>query len=261
MKKISIFGTEVESITFAQGVERLKNLLQKGGGKTIFTPNTEIVMEGRKDQALVQLINSGDMVVADGIGLVIGSKICGHPLPERVTGYDLSMELLKLGQDQQYSIYFLGGKPGVGEKAVENVKKDYPKLPIAGQHHGYFKGTHTGQPGHEEEKKVIEDIRHSKADILFVGFGFPKQEIWIDKWKEETKARLLIGNGGVIDVLAGEATRAPKLFITLHLEWFYRLLQNPSRWKRQLAIPKFLYYIVRDSKNVYEIEKEEEGFE
>ncbi|MDO5713761.1 MAG: WecB/TagA/CpsF family glycosyltransferase [Tissierellia bacterium] len=263
MKKISIFGVEVQSITLSQGIEEMKKLLHKGAGNTIYTPNTEIVMEARKDSSLCKLINQGDMIVADGIGLVIGSKLRGHPLPERVTGFDLSMELLKIGAEKGYSIFFLGGKPGVAEKAVENVKKDYPDLKIAGFHHGYFKGTHTGSPDHLEEKEVLQSIKASNADILFVGFGFPKQEIWIDKYKNILGTRLLIGNGGVIDVLAGEAKRAPKIFIQLHLEWFYRLLKNPSRWKRQLAIPKFLYYIVRDSNGVREIENrnEEEGFE
>lgn len=258
MKKISIFGTNVEVLTFEQAVKKMESFLSEGEGKKIYTPNTEIVMEGRKDPELVKLINSGDMVVPDGIGLVIGSKLRGHPLPERVTGYDLSMELLNIGEQKGYSVFFLGGKPGVGERAAENVKETHPKLKIAGVHHGYFKGTHTGEEGHPEEKSVLEMIRKSGADILFVGFGFPKQEIWIDKYADRTGAKLLIGNGGVIDVLAGETKRAPDIFIKLHLEWFYRLLKNPSRWKRQLAIPKFLYYIIRDSDGVKVIEEIEE---
>lgn len=250
MNRLSIFHTRIDVVTFSEAVEVLKDFIVQGGGRKVFTPNTEIVMETRKNERLRALINSGDLVVADGIGLVIGSKLKGHPLPERVTGYDMSIELLTMAKEKGYGLFFLGGKPGVAQRAKVAVEKSHPGIRIVGTNDGYFKGTHLGYKDHPEEQEVIQKIKDSKADILFVGLGFPKQEIWIDENVKKTGVALAIGNGGVLDVLAGEAKRAPDFFIRLHLEWFYRLIKNPSRWKRQLAIPKFLYYIIRDSNAV-----------
>lgn len=255
MEKIAFFGIEVERLTFGQAVHKMKQLLHEGGGKMIATPNTEIAMAARKNIPLRHLINDADMVVPDGIGLIIGAKLRHLHLPERVTGYDLSMELLRIAEKEGYRLFLLGGRPSVAKKAMENLKEDFPALQVVGAQHGYFKGSHNGCPGHEEERAVLRDIRDSGADIVFVGLGFPKQEQFIHRFAKETGARLLIGNGGVIDVLAGEAKRAPEVFIKLHLEWFYRLLKNPSRWKRQLAIPQFLYYVIMDEKAVTRVIK------
>lgn len=107
-----------------------------------------------------------------------------------------------------------------------------------------------GVDNSEEEKNIIDEINSKNVNIIFVGLGFPKQEIWIDKNFHKIKANIIIGNGGVLDILAGQAKRAPKIFIKLNLEWFYRLITNPSRFKRQLAIPKFLVSILLDKKSV-----------
>ena len=250
IEKISIFGVNVFNITFEESMEILKGFLKEDRLHTIFTPNTEIVMACNEDENLKDLINSADLVVADGIGLVIGSKMRGKPLKERVTGYDISMELIELAQAQGHSLYFVGGEPGIAMKAKENVEKDYPGINIVGEHHGYFKGTHLGHKGHAEEMELVKDINEKCPDIIFLGLGFPKQEIWIDEYRDKLNAKIIIGNGGVLDVLAGKAQRAPEIFIKLNLEWFYRLLKNPSRIKRQMAIPKFLFKIMTDRDSV-----------
>lgn len=250
MEKVSIFGVDIFNIDFKEATEIVKGFLKEEKMHKIFTPNTEIVMDAKKDDNIRNIINSGDLVIADGIGLIYGSKMRKKPLKERVTGFDLSMELINIANEEGYSLYLLGAKPGVAEKAAENLKKDYPNLNLVGYHDGYFKGTHLGIKNHPEEEAVIEELNNLKPDIIFLGLGFPKQEIWINENADKLNSKLIIGNGGVIDILSGEMKRAPEIFIKLNLEWFYRLMTNPSRIKRQMAIPKFLISILLDKNAV-----------
>lgn len=250
MEKVRIFGVEIQNTTLEDVVSKLEGYLKGDSLKTIYTPNTEIVMAAKENRSLKELINKGDLVIADGIGLVYGSRIKKRPLKERVTGFDTSMKLLDIANKNAYSLFLLGGKDGVAKGAAERINRDYPNIRIAGFHHGYFKGSHLGLKGEAEEEKIIEDINKSNPDIIFVGFGFPKQELWIHANKDRIKGRVIIGNGGVMDILAGNAKRAPEIFIKLGLEWFYRLVQDPSRIKRQMALPKFLVNVILDKESV-----------
>lgn len=250
MDKVSIFGVDILNIDFNEAVEMVKELLKEDKPHYIITPNTEIVYDAKDNAKMREIINKADMTIADGIGLVYASRMRKKALKERVTGYDLSMELLNICEKEGYSLYLLGTKPEIVKKAYENIKKERKKINIVGYHDGYFKGAHLGYKNHEEENKVIEEINRLKPDIIFLGMGYPKQEIWIDSNIDRLDTRLIIGNGGVIDILAGDAKRAPDIFIKLNLEWFYRLITDPSRIKRQLAIPKFLFSVMKDKDSV-----------
>ncbi len=252
MEKIRIFGVEIQNTTLEDVILKLREYLDGDSLKVIYTPNTEIVMAAKEDKNLKSLINRGDLIIPDGIGLIYGSRLRKKPLKERVTGFDTSMKLLEIANENSYSIYLLGGKDGIAKGAADRINQDYPNIKIAGFHHGYFKGSHLGLKGEAEEEKIIEEINQSNPDIIFVGFGFPKQELWIDANKDKIKGRIIIGNGGVMDILAGNAKRAPEIFIKLGLEWFYRLIQDPSRIKRQMALPKFLIHVILDKKSVEE---------
>lgn len=251
MDTVKIFGVEINNISFEEGVEEIRTYLKGDSLKTIYTPNPEIVMEAKDDEKLKNLINTGDMVTADGIGLIYASKIKGKPLKERVTGYDLSLKLLEIGNENSYSIYLLGGKEGVAKKAGKNIKKNYPNIRIAGYHNGYFKGIQNGNENHEDEVNIINEINKSNPDIIFVGLGFPNQEKWINGNKNKIKGKVIIGNGGVMDILSGNTKPAPEFYRKIGLEWLYRLIQEPSRIKRQIAIPKFMVKVIF-SKNVVE---------
>lgn len=244
IKTLEIFGVKIYNTTLQEATLQLEEYLKGEKLKAIYTPNTEIVMVAKDDESLKDLINRGDLIVPDGIGLIYASRIKKKPLQERVTGFDLSINLLKIANENSYSIYFFGGKDGVAKMAAENVKKDYPNIRIAGHHHGYFKGIHVGYENHEEEVKVIDNINSLNPDIIFVGLGFPKQEIWIDANKDKIKAKVIIGNGGVMDILAGNSKRAPEIYQKLGLEWLYRLVKEPSRIKRQIVLPKFMLKVL-----------------
>ncbi|WP_353093409.1 WecB/TagA/CpsF family glycosyltransferase [Tissierella praeacuta] len=244
MDSIEIFGVKIHNITFDEATKEIESYLKGDKLKSIYTPNTEIVMGAKDDRSFKELINRGDLITADGIGLIYASRIKRKPLKERVTGYYMSLKLLDIANEHNYSLYLLGGKDGVAKLAAENIKKTYPNIRIAGYHHGYFKGSQNGYKNHEEEIKIINDINSSNPDIIFVGLGFPKQETWIDSNKENIVGKVIIGNGGVMDILSGNTKSAPKIFEKLGLEWFYRLIKEPSRIKRQIVLPKFMLKVL-----------------
>lgn len=244
MEYIKIFGVKIHNTTLADVTDVLREYLKGDKISVIYTPNTEIVMAAKDDEDLKNLLNKADLIIPDGIGLIYGSRIKKKPLKERVTGFDTSMKLLDIANENSYSIFLLGGKEGVSKIAAENIEKDYTNIKIAGYQHGYFKGSHLGLVDHEEEKEILHRINKANPDIIFVGLGFPMQEKWIDKNKDRLNSRVIIGNGGVIDILAGNAKRAPQIYQDLGLEWFYRLMKNPSRIKRQMAIPKFMLQVL-----------------
>lgn len=244
MDKVEIFGVKVNNITFEEAIDGVKSFLKGDKLRTIYTPNPEIIMGAKDNPSFKSLINRGDMVTPDGIGLIYACKIKKKPLKGRVTGLDLSYEMLKIANENAYGLYLLGGKEGVSQKAGENIKKDYPNIRIAGYHHGYFKGSHIGFEGHQEEKEIIDHINKVNPDIIFVGLGFPKQEIWIDANKDKIKGKIIIGNGGVMDILSGNSKKAPEFIRKIGFEWLYRLIKEPSRIKRQLILPKFMLKVI-----------------
>lgn len=249
MEKVKVFGVEIQNIDASENEKILRDFLKSNKLNRIYTPNTEIVMAAKRDDNLKNLINSADLVLCDGIGLVYASKIRNKPIKERVTGFDTSIKLLELADEMGLNLYFLGGKEGVAREAAQNVEEKYKNLRVVGYHNGYFNSKLDGENSSEEEK-IIEDINELKADIVFVGFGFPRQEKWIDLHKDEINAKIIIGNGGVLDILSGRANRAPDIFIKLGLEWLYRLISNPSRIKRQIDLPKFLLAVLKDKNSV-----------
>lgn len=241
---VKIFGVAIDKLTKAEVLEKIKLFLKQDYPHTIYTPNTEIVMECRENSKLKAILNRGDIVIPDGIGLIYASKIKKKGLNERITGCDVSLDILDIANQEGYSLYLLGGEPGVSEEACEKIIKKYPNIDVVGTSDGFFRGTHIGLAGDREEQAVIEKINSLKADILFVGLGAPKQELWIDENKDKLNCKLIIGNGGTIDILSERVKRAPEIYQKLGLEWLYRLLKDPKRIKRQMVIPLFILMIL-----------------
>ncbi len=229
MDFVNILGVHVDKLTMDEAVSNAVNLLEKDGLSKIYTPNSEIILYASENPEFTDVLNSADMVIADGIGVVYGSKILGNPLSERVAGFDLVCRLFEPMAKMGKSVYLLGSKPGVAEMAAENLKKKYPGLVIAGTHDGYFK----------DDEPVIESINNAAPDFLMVCLGFPKQEMWINNNADKLNAKLAIGAGGCLDVFAGTVQRAPEFYCNHGIEWLYRLIKQPSRFVRMLALPKF----------------------
>lgn len=197
----------------------------------VVTGNPEIVMSCQQDAQLRSIVDEAGLVTADRIGIVMVSRLRGGQLPERVTGCDLLLKLLETGNRKGWSFYLLGAEEETSRRAAEVIARTYPNVAIRGRHHGFF------QP--EEEAKIVEEIRSSAPDFLIVALGAPYAEHWIHKHREILQAKVAIGVGGSLDIIAGKVKRAPQLWQRLHAEWLYRLIQQPSRWRRQLILPRF----------------------
>jgi N-acetylglucosaminyldiphosphoundecaprenol N-acetyl-beta-D-mannosaminyltransferase len=231
MERLNIFGVPIDRVTMKQAVEILKNFLQEDRLHIVATPNAEIVMMAQKDKEYMEILNNTDLNVPDGSGIVFASKVFKNPLSERVAGFDLMMEFIKDISSRNIKIYLLGSAPQIAEQARVNLEKLYPSVKIVGTHHGYFTD--------EEENKIIEEINNKGTEVLFVALGAPKQEKWIYKNRNKLKVKIAMGVGGSFDVIAGKAKRAPYLYRKLGLEWLYRLIKEPWRYKRMMALPKF----------------------
>lgn len=241
-KRIEILNVPVDMIDMEMAAERLAELMKTPGCSLIVTPNSEIIVNAGKDPELMEIIRSADLVIPDGIGLVYASRLLGNPLKERVTGIDFLNWVLDLLEKEGKSIYLLGSRPeaegslSVAEIAAYRMIEAFPGLKVAGTHHGYYK--------EEEEQDIVKDINSSGADFLCVALGSPKQEKFIARYREELGVKAAIGVGGSLDVWAGTVKRAPEFYRKHGLEWAYRFAQQPSRYKRIIALPKFMIKVL-----------------
>jgi len=232
MQTARVLGVRFHIITPAEALDAAQRFLDEDDSmKAVYTPNPEIVMRARQDAAFMDVLNRGNLVIPDGIGVVYAMRMNGVKIGDRVTGYDLVQSLLAHLAQSGKTAYFLGGKEESVSKAKLNMEAQYPGLQIVGYHNGYFDT--------EAETLILEDIRRLKPDLLLVFLGFPKQEKWIDAHRD-LPVRLAIGAGGSVDGMSGLVPRAPLFFQKCGLEWLYRLLCEPSRWRRQLILPKFM---------------------
>ena len=250
MDRLSIMGVRINNISMNEVLKIAEQKIEDDEKYIIYTPNTEIIMMCQKDEEFLNLMNKSDINVPDGVGLIYAGKVKRFPLKEKVAGYDLSINLLKMADEKGLKLYVVGGRPGVAEAAMKNVQNDYPGIKIVGTQHGYFKGAHLGEFGHDEELSLIEDINKQKPHILFVGFGAKKQEQWVEYNKSLINANIIIGNGGTLDGLAGLVKRAPDIFINLGLEWLYRLIKEPKRITRQIVLPVFMVKVIFGNKDI-----------
>ena len=236
--RINVLGVGFDNVLMIEAVARGVDMLSQPGAHYVVTPNPEIVEICRKNPEAMRAVNGADLVLADGIGIIKGARILGTPLKARNPGIEFAAYLMKEMAEKGLSLYLLGAKPGVAEAAGKRLAEKYPGLKIAGTHDGYF----------QEDGPVIEDIRRSGADCVFVCLGAPKQELWMAKHGEATRARLLCGLGGSLDVFAGVVERAPKFWSDHGLEWFYRLCKDPRRAGRMMKLPLFLVHVQKEKR-------------
>lgn len=236
IKRIEIMGVPIDAVDMTEAEAHASAFFEQESLRVIYTPNTEIVMAAQQDKILLDAIKAADLVIPDGIGLIYASRILKKGLKERVTGVDLMGRILSYCNQQEKSIYILGGKPGVAQQACVNIRARFPHLKIAGFRNGYFQEDETDQ--------IIKEVNQSCADILFVGLGAPKQEKWIYQHRKALETKIAMGVGGGVDIWAGTVKRAPVIYQKLGLEWFYRLLKEPWRYKRMMSLPKFMIKVL-----------------
>ncbi|MBS3938243.1 MAG: WecB/TagA/CpsF family glycosyltransferase [Peptococcaceae bacterium] len=232
-RAVQILGVRVSARTMAETVEEALSLIAKRRGQ-IVTANAEIIYTAYRQPEFMATLHAAELVTADGMGVVLASRLLGDPVPERVSGYDLLHELAGRAADLGLRVYLLGGKSGVAEKAADKLKALYPGLNIVGTRHGYF--------ADGESRAVISEINACAPDMLVAALGL-RGDFWLAEHKEALSCAAL-QVGGSFDVLAGHAVRAPLFLQRTGFEWAYRLYKEPWRYKRMLTLPKFMVAVI-----------------
>ncbi|PZX05922.1 N-acetylglucosaminyldiphosphoundecaprenol N-acetyl-beta-D-mannosaminyltransferase [Psychrobacillus insolitus] len=229
MKEI-ILGVKVDTDNYDELIKKLFKRIDNKEKSLVVAINPEKLMKAKEDQSLKDLLNRAEFQIPDGIGVILASKLNKGNIKSRVTGIDMMDRIVREAAKTGKSIYLYGAKPGVADQAAQALRSKYPSLKIAGIQDGY----------EQDNEKVIQKINEVKPEILFVAMGSPRQENWIEANRDRLYPSLYQGVGGSFDVLAGNVKRAPKLFLNTGTEWLYRLMIEPTRIKRQLALPLFL---------------------
>lgn len=240
---IRILGVRVDQVNMAQALLKIGQAIGafragRGEAAQIVTLNPEGIWLARGDVQLWQIIENAALVTPDGSGVLWAAGRQGEDLTERVTGIDLIYRLCGEAAISGWRLFLLGAQEGIAEAAAARLQAAYPGLAIVGTENGYFGG---------REQEVIERIASEKPDILLAALGIPYQEKWLDLNKEKLASGVMIGVGGSFDVIAGRVRRAPRLLQRLRLEWLWRLLADPRRWRRALVIPRFMAAVWRES--------------
>ena len=237
MKTAFILGVHFHDVTMEQAIESAMTRLRAREKGYVVTPNPEIVDLCRQSGEYKEIVNHAALILPDGIGIIYAARLLGEDLRGKVAGIEFAEHLAAAMARERMRLFLLGAKPGVAEQAGKNLRSKYPGLVIAGTYDGYF----------TDPQQAIDAVnRCGGADAVFVCLGAPKQEKFMADHIDEMHATLLCGLGGALDIFAGVARRAPDIFIKLGLEWFYRLLKQPSRIGRMMKLPKFLLLIIRE---------------
>ncbi len=235
MKTASILGVQFHAVTLDQAVDAAITQIDTHQKGYVVTPNAEIVYLCRSEPDLTQLLNNASLVLPDGIGIIYAAKILRETLYGKVAGVDFADALMARMAQEGKSLFLLGAKPGVAQQAAAALQKKHPGLVVKGCKDGYFR---------TDEEAISAINAAGGADVVFVCLGAPKQERFMSAYAERINATLLCGLGGSLDVFAGTVQRAPDIFIRLGLEWFYRLLKEPTRIGRMMSLPKFMLIVL-----------------
>lgn len=233
--KINILDVPFDNYTETEFIDLFQKRIEQQEKTLVVTANPEIVMYA-KDHPDYQelLLTEADFITADGIGVIKASNMLNTPLKERVTGYDLFLRLLALAEQKELSIYLVGAKQEVIDVAAQKIRDEYPHVKLVGYRNGYFD---------LDDQAVQDAIIEQKPDMVFAALGFPRQEYFLKSLKAKLDKGYLMGIGGSFDVFSGTTKRAPVWMQNLHLEWFYRLVKEPTRFKRMLVLPQFIQEI------------------
>lgn len=234
--KENFLGVDVCNQTYEQITSSLLNDIEKNKKSFIVAINPEKIMKAQEDASLKELLNKADYQIPDGIGVIIASRLKGGKIRKRVTGIDMMLALCEAAGKHGKKVFLYGAKPGRAEEAKQKLEERYPGLQIVGTLDGYVK----------DEALIEKTINDANPDIIFVAKGSPAQEYWIVDHMHHLAPKVYQGVGGSFDVISGHIKRAPAGFQRLGLEWLYRLIKEPWRWKRQLLLPKFILKAIKE---------------
>lgn len=230
-----IMGIPFVSATFQDTVNQFIAQIAAGDKIRVITANPEGVMLARNNPEVREIVAAADYITPDGVGIKIAGKLLKRPIPERITGVELTTALLQHANTQHWHVYILGAAPDVLTMAAERIRADYPHISLQA-HHGFFTA--------DEEESIIAEINAHKPHVLLVALGAPRQEIWLTQHQDVLHYHLAMAVGGTFDVISGKVKRAPLLWQKMGIEWLYRLLKQPSRFVRMLALPQFMLHVI-----------------
>lgn len=237
MTPVDILGVRVDDATYEDLLAQVDAFVASGRPHQVITVNPEMLVAAHQDSALRLVLNQSDLNVPDGVGLLWAARWLGKPLRQRVTGSDGIYNLSAYCAKKGYRLFFLGAAPGVADQASLRLAALNPGLKVA--------GTYAGSPHASDAGETIAQVRRATPDLLFVAYGVPSEEEWIARHRERLGVPVMVGVGGAFDFVAGIARRAPPWMRRAGLEWLYRLIREPWRWRRQLALPHFVVLVAR----------------
>ncbi len=238
--RVAIFGVPFDDLSVDEAISLMMGWIAAEPDRLhqVVTANPEFLVASRRDARFRRVLQSADLATPDGVGVLIGSRILGRPIRHRVTGVDL-VEGLAARHDVRMQLFLLGAAPGIAAKAAEELRWRFPGLAIA--------GVWEGSPRSQDFAEILRQIRTARPNVLLVAYGAPRQDVWIDEHRNELAACgivIAIGVGGTLDYLAGAVPRAPRWVRRFGFEWLFRLIRQPWRWRRQLALPLFALLII-----------------
>lgn len=244
---IEILGVKIHCVNFAQTLDQIEHWINgaealahpEGAAPSplhqICTVNPEFIMAARRDPHFAAVLRAADLCVPDGVGVVWAAQRQGVQLRERVTGSDGIYRICERAAERGWRVFFLGAAAGVAAEAARRLQQLYPGLQIA--------GVYSGSPHAQEWPTIAAQLQATHPDILFVAYGHPRQDFWIAQHRHELPAKVAIGVGGAFDFVAGVTARAPGWMQRAGIEWLYRLIQQPWRWRRMTVLPLFVLYV------------------
>ncbi len=239
-----ILGVKVHDIDQSAAVHWMLRFIESGKPHMVVTPSSLMVELADRDPELKSIVNNASLSLPDGAGLLWAARMLGDHLGSRTTGCDLVMPLAREMERRSFSLFLLGGKPGVVEEAAKMLKRSVPGLSIAGIHHGYLPDNSGDGSTNSKKDRIVDVIRAAKPQALLVGMGIPLQEKWLAANLRTMEVPLCIGVGGTIDVLSGNIARAPQWIGILGLEWLYRAIKEPKRFIRLRRLPRFVFLVL-----------------
>ncbi len=236
---LDILDVPVHDVTYDETLTLIGQFIADGSPHQICTVNPEFVMAARDGAEFMNILRDADLCVPDGVGLLWASRLKGHPLRQRVSGSDLVPMIAAEAASRRWRVFFLGAAEGVAERAASILRARHPELIVA--------GVWVGSPQPQDDEVTIAKIRAASPQILFVAYGAPAQDKWIARSRERLHVPVMMGVGGSFDFIAGAAVRAPRWMQRIGLEWLHRLIRQPWRWRRMLALPRFVIAVLMQS--------------
>lgn len=245
--KVSILNVDVDCVNFNETLQQIQAWIEAPPlraasslecTRQICTVNPEFIVDAWRNTEFADVLSQADLCVADGIGILFAARLFGVSIGERVTGSDGIYRISERAAVRGWRVFLLGAAPGVADEAASVLRQNYPELAVV--------GTYSSSPSDEDWPLIRERLAEARADILFVAFGHPRQDLWIAAHNDELNAKVAIGVGGAFDFVAGVRPRAPRWMRRVGLEWLYRLLRQPSRAGRMIKLPVFVGLVLRD---------------